>query len=232
MVQDKMTDNNNRGKISRREFLKDAGLVVGGAAIGSMALANACGKTTTTTETVSSPVPTTVTVTAPPTTTTIATSIGGQTINLTVNGNAHKAVVDPGWDLQYFLHDILGYYDIKTFCYHGECGSCTVIMNGRPILTCMTLAVDADGATIQTAQAIALAKHPLVASYVKYQCMQCGYCTPGFLTTAKALLDRNASPSDNDIIEALAGNLCRCGTYPQHLLAIHEAATATKGGTT
>jgi aerobic-type carbon monoxide dehydrogenase small subunit (CoxS/CutS family) len=151
-------------------------------------------------------------------------------ISFTINSQAYTSAVDPSWDLQYFLHDILGYYDIKTFCYRGECGSCTVIMNSRPVLSCMTLAVDANGATIQTAQGIALSGHPLVAAYVQNHCMQCGYCTPGFICTSKALLDSNASPTVNDIIEALAGNLCRCGTYPQHVLAIQAAATALKGG--
>ncbi len=94
----------------------------------------------------------------------------------------------------------------------------------------MMLAANADGKTIETAQGIAQDKHPLVDSYVKHECMQCGYCTPGFLATAKALLDRNPDPTDDDIIEALSGNLCRCGTYPAHLRAIHEASDVLKGG--
>lgn len=253
MAEEQKSEKEDTGKISRREFLKDAGLIVGGATIGSMAIVSACGGGETT-QTVTSTVTTTntktvtgaggtstvtvtapggtatTTITAPPVTTTVTVPTGGPTISFTVNGNAYKMAVDPAWDLQYFLHDVLGYYDIKTFCYRGACGSCTVIMGGRPVLSCMTLAVDADGATIQTAQAIALAKHPLVDAYVKYHCMQCGYCTPGFICTSKALLDRNASPTDDDIIEALSGNLCRCGTYPQHVLAVKEAATALKGG--
>jgi aerobic-type carbon monoxide dehydrogenase small subunit (CoxS/CutS family) len=224
-------------KISRREFLKDAGLVVGGAAVGSMALANAC-KGTTTTETVTKTVTgapgvttsVTTTITAPPVTKIVEVPVGGQTISFTVNGNAYKMAVDPCWDLQYFLHDIMGWYDIKTFCYRGACGSCSVIMDGKPILSCMTLAVDADGTKIETAQGIALANHPLINSYVKYHCMQCGYCTPGFVVTSKALLDHNSSPTDDEIVEALAGNLCRCGTYPQHVLAVREAANVLKGG--
>jgi aerobic-type carbon monoxide dehydrogenase small subunit (CoxS/CutS family) len=245
--------------ISRREFLKDAGLIVGGATVGSMALINACGTTTVTapgttvtkTSTVTNNVTTTVagsgatvtttvtqqvgagatvTTTAPGPTVTKTVESGGQQISFTVNGKPYTKVVDPCWDLQYFLHDVLGYYDIKTFCYRGACGSCTVIMNGRPVLTCMSLAVDADGTKIETAEGIATANHALIEPYVKYHCMQCGYCTPGFVTTAKALLDRNPSPTDDDIIEALAGNLCRCGTYQQHVLAIKEAAATLKGG--
>jgi aerobic-type carbon monoxide dehydrogenase small subunit (CoxS/CutS family) len=92
----------------------------------------------------------------------------------------------------------------------------------------MTLAIECDGATIETAEGIAEAGHPLIESYVKHHAMQCGYCTPGFITTAKALLDRNSEPSEQEIMEALAGNLCRCGTYPQHPKAVLEAARTLK----
>ena len=88
----------------------------------------------------------------------------------------------------------------------------------------MSLAIECDGKTIETAEGIADAGHPLIESYVKHHCMQCGYCTPGFVTTAKALLDSNASPTEEEIIDALGGNLCRCGTYPQHPKAILEAS--------
>jgi aerobic-type carbon monoxide dehydrogenase small subunit (CoxS/CutS family) len=88
----------------------------------------------------------------------------------------------------------------------------------------MTLAIECDGKTIETAEGIADRKHPLIETYVKHHCMQCGFCTPGFITTAKALLDRNSDPTEEEIIEALGGNLCRCGTYPQHPKAIREAA--------
>ena len=235
MAEEHIEEQNDSGTISRREFLKDAGLVVGGATVGSIAILSACEKTVT--QTVSGPTITAAggttvsTVTITPAAQIVEVPVGGQPISFTLNGLAYAdVVVDPTWDLQYFLHDVMGFIDIKTFCYRGACGSCTVIMNGRPILSCMTLAVDADGATIQTAQGIALAKHPLVDSYVKYHCMQCGYCTPGFICTAKALLDKNGSPSDDEIIEALSGNICRCGTYPQHVLAVKEAASVLKGG--
>ncbi len=77
---------------------------------------------------------------------------------------------------------------------------------------------------IETAEGIADAGHPLVESYVKHHCMQCGYCTPGFITTSKALLDKNPNPTDEEIVEALGGNLCRCGTYPQHVHAIKDVS--------
>ena len=151
-------------------------------------------------------------------------------IRLTVNGQDYQIQVDPHWTLNYLIHDRMGLTSPKMFCDRGACGSCTVIMNGRPILSCMSLAIECDGNAIETAEGIADAGHPLVESYVKHHCMQCGYCTPGFITTAKSLLDKNPNPTDEEIVEALGGNLCRCGTYPQHPKAIKEAAQQLKEG--
>jgi aerobic-type carbon monoxide dehydrogenase small subunit (CoxS/CutS family) len=145
-------------------------------------------------------------------------------ITLTVNGQQHELKVEPEWTLYQVIHDKLGLTGVKMFCDRGACGSCTVIMQGRPILSCMTLAIECDGKIIETAEGIAEAGHPLVETYIKHHTMQCGYCTPGFITTAKALLDRNPDPSVEEIMQALAGNLCRCGTYPQHPKAVREAA--------
>ena len=151
-------------------------------------------------------------------------------IRLTVNGEAYKLQVKQNWTLYYLLHDKMGLTGVKMFCDRGACGSCTVIMDGRPILSCMTLAIECDGKTIETVEGIAAANHPLIDTYVKHHCMQCGYCTPGFVVTAKALLDRNPNPTEGEVKEALAGNLCRCGTYPQHLKAVLEAAENLKEG--
>jgi aerobic-type carbon monoxide dehydrogenase small subunit (CoxS/CutS family) len=151
-------------------------------------------------------------------------------ISLTINGEKHQVHVEPEWTLHNLLHDQLGLMGIKTFCDRGACGSCTVIMDGRPILSCMSLAIECDGKTIETSEGIAEAGHPLVDSYVKHHTMQCGYCTPGFITTAKALLDKNPEPTEKEVRHALSGNLCRCGTYPQHPIAVLEAAEILKGG--
>ena len=151
-------------------------------------------------------------------------------IRLTVNGQDYQIHVEPEWTLNYLIHDKMGLTSPKMFCDRGACGSCTVIMNGRPILSCMSLAIECDGNTIETAEGIADAGHPLVEAYVKHHCMQCGYCTPGFITTSKSLLDKNPNPTDEEIIEALGGNLCRCGTYPQHILAVKEASQQLKEG--
>ena len=151
-------------------------------------------------------------------------------IRLTVNGQQYDLTVEPNVTLATLIHDTLGLTGIKMFCDRGACGSCTVIMNKRPILSCMTLAIECDGAVIETAEGIAAQKHPLIETYVKHHCMQCGYCTPGFVVTAKALLDRNPDPTEEEIREALSGNLCRCGTYPQHPKAVAEAAKLLKAG--
>jgi aerobic-type carbon monoxide dehydrogenase small subunit (CoxS/CutS family) len=146
------------------------------------------------------------------------------TIHITINSQEYQLQVEPDWTLHYLLHDKLGLTGTKLMCDRGACGSCTVIMNGRPILSCMTLAVECNGQRIETVEGIAASNHPLIEEYVKHHCMQCGYCTPGFVVTAKALLDRSLNPTEEDIREALGGNLCRCGTYPQHPKAILESA--------
>jgi aerobic-type carbon monoxide dehydrogenase small subunit (CoxS/CutS family) len=145
-------------------------------------------------------------------------------VSLTINGQRHERRVDPNLTLYGLIHDVIGLTGAKMFCDRGACGSCTVIMDRRPILSCMTLAIECDGKTIETVEGIAQKKHPLVETYVKHHAMQCGYYTPGFVVTAKALLDKNLDPTEDEIREALAGNLCRCGTYPQHPKAVAEAA--------
>jgi aerobic-type carbon monoxide dehydrogenase small subunit (CoxS/CutS family) len=150
--------------------------------------------------------------------------ISKEEINFVVNGDLYEMRVQSNWTLQYVLHDKLGLTGTKEFCNEGACGACTVIMEGRPVLSCMILAIECDGKTIETIEGIARVNHPLVEAYVKHSCMQCGYCTPGFVVTAKALLDRNPKPTEDEVKEALAGNLCRCGTYPQHIKAVLEAA--------
>jgi aerobic-type carbon monoxide dehydrogenase small subunit (CoxS/CutS family) len=131
---------------------------------------------------------------------------------------------EPEWTLYELIHDKIGLTGAKMFCDRGACGSCTVIMEGRPILSCMTLAIECDGKAIETIEGIAAQKHPLIEEYVDHHCMQCGYCTPGFVVTAKALLDKNKTPNEEEVKEALSGNLCRCGTYPQHVKAVMKAS--------
>jgi aerobic-type carbon monoxide dehydrogenase small subunit (CoxS/CutS family) len=154
-------------------------------------------------------------------------SPAAKTIKLTVNNWNYEVPVEPEWPLRDVLREQLGLLSIKDMCNgYGACGSCTVLMNGRPILSCMTLAIECDGAKIETAEGIAAANPRLIEAYVLNHCMQCGYCTPGFVVSAKALLDRKPHPDGQDIREALGGNICRCGTYPQHIIAVLEAAGA------
>jgi len=158
-------------------------------------------------------------------------AVASATVMLTVNGKNQAIQVQANQTLRDVLRQKLGLTSLKDFCNgYGACGSCTVIMNHRPVLSCMILAIECEGAVIETAEGIADAKHPLVEAYIRNWAAQCGYCTPGFLVTAKALLDRNPDPTEDDIKEALAGNLCRCGTYPAQVKSILEAAKTLKGG--
>ena len=143
-------------------------------------------------------------------------------IKLIVNGESYEIMVEPEWTLYQLLHDRMGLTGAKMFCDRGACGSCSVIMNGRAILSCMTLAIECNGAVIETVEGVAATHPKLIEKYAEHHAMQCGYCTPGFVVTSKALLDKNPNPTDLEIREALAGNLCRCGTYPQHPIAIQD----------
>jgi aerobic-type carbon monoxide dehydrogenase small subunit (CoxS/CutS family) len=150
-------------------------------------------------------------------------------IHLTVNGESHSLLVEPEWTLYYLLHDRMGLTGAKMFCDRGACGSCTVIMNGRAILSCLTLAIECNRAVIETVEGVAAAHPKLIEKYAEHHAMQCGYCTPGFVVTAKALLDKNSNPTEQEIREALAGNLCRCGTYPQHPIAVRDFVKSREG---
>jgi aerobic-type carbon monoxide dehydrogenase small subunit (CoxS/CutS family) len=146
------------------------------------------------------------------------------TVAFSINGQPYKMQVQPEWTLYYVIHDLIGLTGSKLMCDRGACGSCTVIMNGRGILSCMTLAIECDDAQIQTVEGVAGENHPIIEEYVANHCMQCGYCTPGFVVTSKNLLDKNTDPTEEEVREELAGNLCRCGTYPQHPKAVLAAA--------
>jgi aerobic-type carbon monoxide dehydrogenase small subunit (CoxS/CutS family) len=151
-------------------------------------------------------------------------------ITLNINGNKYDMVVEPQWTLREVIHDKLGLTGTKEMCDKGACGSCTVIMDGRPILSCLSLAIECEGHEIETIENLSVKKHPLIETYSKHHAMQCGYCTPGFVMTSKALLDRNPDPNEDEIKDALEGNICRCGTYPAHLAAVLEAAQQLKEG--
>jgi xanthine dehydrogenase YagT iron-sulfur-binding subunit len=140
-------------------------------------------------------------------------------------------LIEPNWTLQRTLQQKLGLTGAKQMCDRGVCGSCTVIIDGRAVMSCTTLSVECEGKSIETVEGIAANPkwNALIHSYTRWDAMQCGYCTPGFVVSAKNLLDHNSSPSEDDCKHALAGNICCCGTYPRHPTAIMEAAQVMKG---
>jgi aerobic-type carbon monoxide dehydrogenase small subunit (CoxS/CutS family) len=201
--------------VSRRSFLKDAGLMVGAPSLGSIAAV---------TGQIAAP-PKAEAAQSPSQATPQKVTAAATTIDLTVNGGKYRFAVEPHWSLRQLLRDQIGFTSPKDWCGgQGACGSCTVIMNGRPVLSCMTLACECNGAIVETAEGIAKAKHPIIQAYINNNAFQCGYCTPGFVCTAKALLDRNKKPTEADVRDALGGNLCRCATYQRHPPAVMEAA--------
>lgn len=153
--------------------------------------------------------------------------------------NARRVTVDPPGDatLLDLLRDHLGLLGTKRVCDRGECGACTVLLDGDPIYSCLTLAHSCDGHVVGTIEGLgtADAPHPLQAAFVAEDAAQCGFCTPGQLMAASALLARDPDPSDEAVRAALAGNLCRCGTYPKIVRAVQRAAAAMRaadGGAT
>jgi carbon-monoxide dehydrogenase small subunit len=149
-------------------------------------------------------------------------------IALTINGQRHEAEVPTRRTLVDFLRYDLGLTGTKEACSVGVCGACTVLIDGRTMASCITLAVQADGAQVTTIEGIAQDSklHPLQESFIRNGGFQCGICTPGQIIAAKALLDQNPSPTEDQIKEWMMGNLCRCTGYYQIIDSIKEAARA------
>lgn len=149
-------------------------------------------------------------------------------ITVSVNGESHEALVKPSITLLDFLREHLFLTGTKKGCNTGECGACTVILDGRVVNSCLILAVDANGSHVITIEGLGDAEHPhpLQKAFVEHGAIQCGYCTPGMLISSKALLDRNPNPGEEEIKVALAGNLCRCGEYLKIIEAIKSLAKA------
>ncbi|MBI2319919.1 MAG: (2Fe-2S)-binding protein [Betaproteobacteria bacterium] len=156
-------------------------------------------------------------------------------ITLTVNGEDRPVRVGVLRTLAQVLREELELTGTKVMCGEGECGSCTVLIDGRPTLSCLTLAVECEGRDILTIEGLAErasgSLHPLQRAFVEHSGMQCAVCTPGMVLTAKALLDeKSAVPSEDEVRQALAGNLCRCGNYKRIVESVLAAARAMKGG--
>ena len=243
--------------ISRRKFLKDAGLVVGGATVGSMAILSACGGTETVTNTVTKTNTSTVTTTvgagstATVTTTVTATGTGttkfvdpidgtewptldalkahfaaahpgasmADLVVLNVNGKSYPLMVDPNWSLAFVLREKLALTGTKMGCDRGECGTCTVLMDGVDVLSCMLLACECEGHDFVTIEGLADGPnlHPVQKLFMDRASFQCGFCTPGNIMTTVALYNRIPKPTRAQAREALSGNLCWCIDYSRTL---------------
>ncbi len=150
-------------------------------------------------------------------------------ITVTINNEREQASVPSNMTLLQLLRDRLALTGTKNGCSAGECGACTVMLNGEPVNSCMVLAVECDGATITTVEGLAHDRQldPIQEALIEAGGVQCGFCTPGMLIVSRALLDRRPDPSEDEIREALVGNLCRCTGYVRIIRAIKEAARAS-----
>lgn len=149
-------------------------------------------------------------------------------ISLRVNGRTFHSVVDARITLAEFLRENLGLTGTKQGCGEGECGACTVLLDGLPVASCCMLALEAQGHEVTTIEGLAKPNrlHPVQKAFVDHGAVQCGFCTPGMVLSAKALLDQNPNPTEQEIRSALSGNLCRCTGYQKIVEAVSAAASA------
>jgi aerobic-type carbon monoxide dehydrogenase small subunit (CoxS/CutS family) len=260
-------------ELSRREFLKDAGLLVGGTAIGSTVILAACGggETETVTDTITRTQTNTVTSTVPGPTQTITstTTVGaGQTatvtetttatqsrfvcpscgmefvslnelqnhftaehpegipnlVTLRINGESRIVQVEPDWTLAFVIREKLGLTGTKVGCDRGDCGTCTVIVDGKSVYSCLMLAIEAEGKDIWTIEGLSYGTelHAIQQAFIDHDALQCGYCIPGFIMSAKSLLDYNSAPTFDEVREALSGHYCSCGLTKRIVSAVFE----------
>ena len=147
-------------------------------------------------------------------------------VHIQINGNSHSLEVDSRWMLLRVLRDVLGLTGAKRGCDLGECGACTVLLDGNPVNSCMILAATCDGKRVTTVEGLGTSEslHPIQRAFLDNDGGQCGYCTPGFVMSAAALLESNPNPTDDDILQALAGNICRCNAYGRIIESVRLAA--------
>ncbi len=155
-------------------------------------------------------------------------------VALTVNGQAYSASVEPRTTLVDLLRGELGLTGTHVGCEHGVCGACTILVNGQAVRSCIMLAVQADGAELMTVEGLSEdgQLHPIQQAFIEQRGLQCGFCTPGFLMSVYELLQHNPQPSDEEIKDALGGELCRCTGYQSILKSVHLAAAKLRGETT
>ena len=159
-------------------------------------------------------------------------AVATRRVSLIVNGQARQVEILPRRTLAELLREDLGLTGTKIGCNRAECGSCTVVLDGRAVFACSVLAVEAAGRAVQTVEGLAGPDglHPLQSAFIEHDAVQCGACIPGILMSLKALLDeRRSEVSEQDIREAVGGNLCRCGTYPNTVKATLAAARTLRG---
>jgi carbon-monoxide dehydrogenase small subunit len=151
-------------------------------------------------------------------------------IQITVNEEEHDLLVNPNLTLLDLLRYELGLTGTKQGCDEGDCGACTVILDGKVVTSCLVLAVEVNGSRITTIEGVQAGEvlHPIQQAFIDTGAVQCGFCTPGMILTTKALLDENPEPSEGDIEHYLEGNLCRCTGYTKIVEAVHRAARALK----
>jgi len=195
-----------RRELNRRDFVKTAGAITGAAVI--------------------SVPPEIETRNAPP---------SRVALNIRINGKPYSVMVDPRMTLLDLLRETLGLTGTKKGCDHGQCGACTVLVNGRRINSCLSLALANDGETITTIEGLAAGDqlHPLQSAFIECDGFQCGYCTPGQICSAVGLLREAATErtelTDDEIRERMSGNVCRCGAYPGIVEAIHKVYRQSRG---
>ena len=152
-------------------------------------------------------------------------------VTTTINGEPAEFLAEAGLSLLDALRDEVGLTGTKEGCGSGDCGACSVIVDDRLVCACLVLAVEAEGATIQTIEGVATGDtlHPLQRKLIEHAALQCGFCTPGFLVAAKSLLEKNNNPTETEVRFWLAGNLCRCTGYDKIVRAVMDAAAEMRG---
>ena len=153
-------------------------------------------------------------------------------IKLLINGRRHRLLVESRWSLLYVLRERLGLTGTKVGCERGECGACTVLVNGQPRYACMILALEAEGKEITTLEGLMRGEElgPVQQAFMEHDAFQCGYCTPGQIMAVEGLLRSNPAPSLEEIRQGLSGNLCRCGSYVNIVKAAQRAADLKRSG--
>lgn len=147
-------------------------------------------------------------------------------VTATINGEETEFLCEPRQSLLEVLRETIGLMGAKEGCNNGNCGACNVILDGKLVNSCLVLAVEIQGRSVTTIEGIATLEglHPLQQKFIEHAALQCGYCTPGFIVASKALLDQNSDPSEQEVREWLAGNLCRCTGYDRIVKAVLDAA--------